>query len=452
MTSSHSEPVPQSAARRRVAIPFPTLLLCAASLAAGAPPAGSPFAAQQPGLSGQVRPRIEIDHKALGDTSLNKTLMNSHVRTRLGYTAAPSPNVEIKVELQDTRVFGSEPSPGGAAHLASVGNRQGVDLLQGYVAVQEGPVKIALGRQKMQLGAGRYLSTLEWHPYSRAFDGLSVNWSMDGADLTAFTFLVSDSLTNTGGAAPTAAAAGDRLLLSGLHYNRKVGANLVVEASVFHDQSRLRASYSGDSSTRYDLFYAGQRMQGKVGIWTFEEEFIWQAGTVHYGRSVNSAAWQLALRGGVSLPKLRANIGVDAMSGDKDATDDKNTLYRANYFFGHAYFGWMDYFLANPRYGLVDYRADIDMPVWQGAGRSASLKAQYHFFTPQNAPSGADKPYGQEFDAELHLSLYPRSNIVLGAAVFLPGDNAFRAGPAKLGATQDSAPGWFLYVMPVFNF
>lgn len=429
------------------------LLSVAAALHA-APPEGSPYTTPQPAFFGQVRPRTEIDHKALYDTSANKALMNTHLRTRLGFTATPSLNVEVKVEIQDTRVFGSEPSAAGAPHTASVGNRQGVDLLQGYVAVQEGPVKIALGRQKMQLGAGRYLSTLEWHPYSRAFDGLSANWSMENADLTAFTFVVGDSITNTGGLAPTKAATGDRLVLSGLHYNRQMNGNLTVEASLMHDHSRLRTAYSGDSSTRYDLFYLGQRIAGKAGLFAFEEEFIWQTGTVHYGTSTTSAAWQLALRAGIVLPRLKANIGVDAMSGDDDATDDKNTLYRANYNFGHAYFGWMDYFLANPRFGIVDYRADVSAPIWKGETRSATLLAQYHYFMPQNAPSGADKPYGQEIDAEIHLGLYPRSNIVLGAGVFLPGDNAFRLAPAtaKLSAGQADTPGYFFYIMPVFNF
>src|SRR5690606_29776256 len=124
------------------------------------------------------------------------------------------------------------------------------------------------------------------------------------------------------------------------------------------------------------------------------------------------------------------NLGVDAMSGDDDATDDVNTLYRANYNFGHAYFGWMDYFLANPRFGVIDYRADVALPVWKSGARSAKAIAQYHYFTPQNAPSGADDAYGQEIDAELHLGLFPKSNIVVGAAVFLSGDNAFRLGAA----------------------
>jgi Alginate export len=422
------------------------LALAAAALlataASAAPPEGSAYTLPQPAFFGQVRPRTELDHKGLYDTSSNKTLMSTHLRTRLGFTATPSLAVQLKVELQDTRVFGSE--PGSPPHAASVGNRQGVDLLQGYIAVTEGPVTTVLGRQKMQLGAGRYLSTLEWHPYSRAFDGLSANWSMENADLTAFTFVVSDS---------AATAVGDRLVLSGLHYNRQMSENLTVEVSGFHDQSRLRTAYSGDSSTRYDLLVLGQRVVGKAGMFTYEEEFMYQAGKIHYaGKSKNSAAWQLGLRAGVALPKLKANIGVDAMSGDDDATDDKNTMWRANYNFGHAYFGWMDYFLANPRFGVIDYRADVSAPVWKGETRSATLLAQYHYFTPQNAPSGADKPYGQEVDAELHLSLYPRSNIVLGAGVFLPGDNASRLPAAKLAAGQKDGPGYFLYFMPVFNF
>jgi hypothetical protein len=429
-----------------------SLALCAAAVLHAAPPEASPYAVPQPAFFGQVRPRTELDHKAIADTSANKSLMNTHVRTRLGFLATPSLNVEIKVELQDTRVIGSETSAPNAPHTASTGSLAGVDLLQGYVAVQEGPVKVALGRQKMQLGAGRYLSTLEWSPYSRAFDGLSANWSMENADLTAFSFLVKDSATATAGATPTQAATGDRLLLSGLHYNRKVGDNLTVEASAFYDQSRLRTVYSGDSSTSYDLYYLGQRTQGVYGMFAFEEEVLWQAGKIRYNGTKNSAAWQVALRAGIVLPKVKANVGVDAMSGDDDQTDDSYTTYRANYYFAHAYFGWMDYFVANPRYGVVDYRADVDALLWKGETRSATLKAQYHYFTPQNAPAGDDDPYGQEIDAELHLSLYPKSNIVIGAAAFVPDASSYKLAAAKIARSKPNETGWFLYFMPTFNF
>src|SRR5690606_460979 len=84
-------------------------LLSVAAVLHAAPPEGSPYTTPQPAFFGQVRPRTEIDHKALYDTSANKALMNTHLRTRLGFTATPSLNVEVKVEIQDTRVFGSEP-------------------------------------------------------------------------------------------------------------------------------------------------------------------------------------------------------------------------------------------------------------------------------------------------------------------------------------------------------
>jgi hypothetical protein len=434
-----------------------SLTLACVAVVHATPPEGSPYSLPQPAFFGQVRPRTELDHKALYDTSANKALLSTHVRSRIGFTASPSLNVEIKVELQDTRVFGTEPTgtttpPPATPHTASTGNMKGVDLLQGYIAVQEGPVKVALGRQKMQLGAGRYLSTLEWAPYSRAFDGLSANWSMESGDLTAFTFLVADSTNSTAGAAPTKAATSDRLLLSGLHYNRKISETLTAEVSLFHDQSRLRTVYSGDSSTSYDLIYGGERVVGRFGMFAFEEELLYQSGKVRYGTSKNSEAWQIALRAGIVLPKVKANLGVDAMSGDDDQTDDTYATYRANYYFAHAYFGWMDYFVSNPRYGVVDYRADVDALMWQGETRTASLKAQYHYFTPQNAPSALDDAYGQEIDAEIHLGLYPKSNIVLGAGVFLPGESASRLPVAKVGATQKDGPGYFLYFMPTFNF
>jgi hypothetical protein len=428
--------------------------LCAAATYA-TPPEGSPYTVPQPAFFGQVRPRTEYDHKAMYDTSINKALMSTHLRTRLGFVATPSLNVEIKVEFQDSRVFGTEPGAAVAPHTASIGNKSGVDLLQGYIAVQEGPVKAVFGRQKMQLGAGRFLSTLEWSPFSRSFDGVSANWSMETGDLTAFSFLVSDSLSTIPGTAQTKPATGDRLLLSGIHYNRKINDMLTAEAGLFHDQSRLLSVYSGDTSTRYDLVTISERVVGKFNIFTFEEEVLYQMGKMTRTVSRDVAAWQIALRAGIALPKVKANIGVDAMSGDDDQTDDAYNTYRANYYFAHAYFGWMDYFVANPRYGVVDYRADVDALVWQGETRSASFKGQYHYFTPQSAPSGSDKPYGQEIDAELHLALYPKSNIVIGAGVFLPGDGAYKlAGAvAKLtSAAQNTAPAYFVYFMPTFNF
>lgn len=428
------------------------LVSCAPVLAAV--PEGSPYSLPQAPFFGQIRPRTEFDSKDIRDTSVNKGLLNTSMRTRLGFVAAPSPKTEIKVEMQDVRFWGSE-LPAAAANpaTASIANSKGVDLLQGYFAIEEGIFKTAFGRQKMQLGAGRFLSTLEWAPYSRSFDGWSFNLNLEPGNLTGLAYLVRD--TNS-------AFTKDHLLLSGLYYSHQINPDIVAEGYAFYDKSTL-PSVGGAASLNHDLVYIGERVAGKAGMFTFEEEFIWQMGDVPGAGAAlsdrKSAAFQLATRLGVVLGGNKINAGVDMMSGDSDpaATDDELNTYRANYYFAHAYFGWMDYFVNNPRYGVIDYRLDAALPLLPNAAGNprVTIMPQYHFFTPQNAPSGADDPYGQEFNLEIHLGLYPKSNIVLGAGLFVPGDGAIAGNlPAsrRTAAANSSQSGMFLYFMPVFNF
>jgi len=410
------------------------------------PPAESPFAPAPASLYGQERLRTEYDQKAVKDASSNQAFLNTQMRSRLGFTAAPSEKVGIKFEIQDTRFFGSEPStPATNPAGASIGNSKGLDLLQGYVTVTEGPVTAAIGRQKMSLGSGRFLSTLEWSPTSRSFDGASCNYNIQPGNLTGVAFLVRDS---------TDKAVDDRLLLTGLYYNHQLTANHQVDAFLFYDQSRLSGVYGGLASQNYDLVYLGERAAGRLGAFTYEEEFIWQGGEVRAGRDLTSAAFQVATRIGMIAGANKVNAGFDIMSGDDKPSDGNSTAYRASYYFAHAYYGWMDYFAVNPGYGVMDLRLDADIPLLPGPTGTprVTLKPQYHFFLPQNAPSGLDDPYGQEADLELHLGIYAKSDIVCGAALFLPGKDAAFLPAAALALNQDSQPGYFLYFMPTFNF
>lgn len=422
------------------------LLPLAARTGWGSVPAESPFVQSQPGMAGQLRLRTEYDGKALAETSGNRPLLSTGLRARLAYTARPSDRAEIKLELQDARVFGSEtPANPAVPATATVANSHGTDLLQAYARLQAGSVQAALGRQKLSLGSGRFLSTLEWHPVSRAFDGASFHYDRGGGGLTGVAFLVRDSSERK---------TGDRDWLAGLFYAHTLSTALSAEAYAFYDQTRLPSDQGGVAARNFDLAYFGERLAGKAGVLAYEEEFIWQAGEIRTDRDLTSAAFQLALRLGAVLGPHRANAGVDIMSGDAEPADHSARGYRANYYFAHAYFGWMDYFASNPGYGVIDYRLDGDfafLPDPQGKARM-SLRPQYHFFAPQDAPAGRDDPYGQEFDLEMHGFLFPKSDWVLGAGIFLPGDGAARLPAAGLGAGQDSRPGYFLYFMPVLNF
>lgn len=169
-------------------------VLSAAAFAA--PPAESPFSQPQPAFYGQVRPRMELNHKMLADTS--HAAAYTLLRSRIGFSAVTSEFSEIKIELQDSRVLGSEPAAGLNQSSTTTGNAKGVDLTQGYGALEylfgeSNSLKAALGRMKMSLGAGRFLSTLEWSPTARQFDGLAANLRVDKLNVTGFGFQVRDT-------------------------------------------------------------------------------------------------------------------------------------------------------------------------------------------------------------------------------------------------------------------
>ena len=157
---------------------------------------------------------------------------------------------------------------------------------------------------------------------------------------------------------------------------------------------------------------------------------------------------------GVVLGANKINAGLDMMSGDANLTDDQSSTYRLSYYFAHAYYGLMDYFVNNPAEGVMDIRLDADVVCIRNSDGTTkmSIKPQYHFFLPQNAPSGLGDPYGQELDVEIHWGLYPKSNLVFGASLFLASDGAVKLPAAALALNQDYKAGYLLYFMPTFNF
>ena len=432
-----------------------SLVAASGSAVLAAAPSESPFSQPQPAFYGQVRPRLELNHKALADTSHSAAY--TLLRSRLGFMAVTSEFSEVKIELQDARVLGNEPVTGLNQSSTTTGNSKGVDLTQGYGALEylfgeSNSLKAAFGRMKMSLGAGRYLSTLEWSPTARPFDGFATNLRIDKLNVTGFGFLVRDTTSYA-----NVLANGVYNQLWGAYASLPLSDSATIEAGAFYDMGRQAnlVPLTPDTTANHDIATLDGRAVAKFGPVAIEQEILYQTGEVNANKKgdVDVAAWYTSTRIGVVLPMGKLNLGLDAMSGDGDAKDMELNQYRAQYWFAHSYFGWMDYFLNNPKYGVVDYRVDADVPV----GEFASVKAQYHYFTPQIATdNGAKlKAYGQEIDAEIHVTRIPKTLLVLGAGVFLPGDGAYLL-PGALTQLASSAvktgPGYFVYFQPAFNF
>ncbi len=379
----------------------------------------SAFANESVKVNGQVRVRSEFNskqftNKGAGDAVEKDGSFSHLLRTRFGITATPSEKVTIKVEAQDGRVFGSEPEAvPGVSHTATLGNSKGIDLHQAYVDLLLGDVSIKLGRQKTKLGSQRFLSSLEWHNVARVFDGVTVK----AGGLTALSYVVQD-----------AAGADNSKILSGLFWSKKKVLDLLsYDAYAFYEK---------DQEEITDIVWVGERIALEHPMIIAEEEFIFQTGEAG-DNSVSG--YYLATRAGAKLGKHSVTIGYDVMTGQEDGEGK----YLNKYTFAHAYFGWMDRFIVNPAKGVQDIRLDAKL----GVHKKATIKIGAHYLLEHSDGSakgetgGDTNAYGTELNSEVHLKLFPKSKIVVGASYFIADDKQV-----------DAANSSYLYIMPIFNF
>ncbi len=412
-------------------------------------PNDSPFGPTKDGISGQIRLRTEFDHKRMTSPYAGERIWTLE-RARLGYVTSPSENLLVKVEIQDSRAFGSGPESNGNPISAPSGDAKGVDLLQAYFLRKLGKVQVAAGRQRITMGSGRVLERSEWNNHGRSYDGISANGDFGKTNVTALLYLISDRGQQT---------MNDHVLLSGLFFNQQITSSLALDLYSFYDQSRLPTTFGqgngSQTSLAYDLFYSGERLSGRAGIFAFEEEFIWQSGELNlYGKpDAASQAFQISTRAGIVAKNVKANLGFDMMSGDDGSDKTVSTLYRASYYAGHSAYGWMDYFTTNPRLGVMDFRVDIeaDLLAW-GEGKKVTVKAQNHFFLPAKTITGVEDPYGNEVDGEINVSLIKGCTMAIGGGVFIPGNSADELKDAALGNGDGQNIGTLLYIMPTVNF
>jgi hypothetical protein len=375
--------------------------------------------------NGQVRIRhLASDLEALQSSEWSQS---TESRVRLGLKAQIDSTLGGFVEFQDSRRWGSEQEfKNGVPQSKTIGNSHNTDLHQAWIHWNGSFGQWKLGRQKVAWGSQRLLSSLEWHPNARVFDGLTTQMPLGKAQIQGIGAWIADT---------NATKSKDQAWISGAHVNIPLFQALSVELYGLYDQSRLGSM----GFPNWDLAYLGQRIVYKDGLYV-EEETILQLGEVG---TQESFAWQLALRAGFQNKDLTLSLGYDAMSGDQDPKDQKSKVYLNPYSFGHQYFGWMDYVISNKAdtksQGIQDYRIDFSWTIPLG-----ELQFAAHHFSTQTAGD----PLGQEFDLQWTYKAHPKLTIPIGAGLFIPGDSANKLSLLK---GKDHAT-WQVYTMPTLNF
>lgn len=318
-------------------------------------------AAEPPKLtfSGQIRARAEAASvESFSTPGKKRGVDQALLRVRLALDADPGHDLKAYLQIQDSRVFGSEASV--------VTNTANLDLHQGYLDVLNlggVPVDLRVGRMELSYGDQRLLSPLDWSNIGRAWDGTRLRWKPERVTLDAF-------FTNVKQTADTKRNQHFWGLYAASKPIPKHEADLYVFGRDFGDGTQVaEQGKAGNLSDRT----MGARFKGTPGAWDYTGEAAWQVGR-KAGQSVR--AWAAAATGGYTFEgrfKPRAGVEYDYASGDADPRDNKVRTFDPLFPLGHAYQGYQDVFSWKNGH---DFKGSVSIdPVadWK-------LQADYHHF------------------------------------------------------------------------
>lgn len=243
-------------------------------------------------------------------------------RTRVNFDARILDDVRAFVEIQDSRMWGEEQNV--------LGDLEGVDLHQGFVDFERifgSTFTFRTGRFELSLWNQRLISPLDWHPVSRAWDGVLVFGKTGDFDLwggyhaiSEDPFIDSDKDTDLYWLSATYTGVADNEFGGAffwLHSNTGA-ADFSFGTATLHAQGKFGGGFDysadgviqfGDNETRDVWAYAWAATFG----YTFD------------------AGWK---------PRLGAEWTF--ATGDEDPTDDDFNTFNPLFPFGHYYQGYLD--------------------------------------------------------------------------------------------------------------
>lgn len=382
-------------------------------------------------VHGEVRSRSELDRLAADAPSDAFT----YLRTRVGVTVDAGEGARVKVTMQDSRVLGAE------AHAATPAARS-LDLHEGYLELvrpwRTAQLALRAGRQEVAFGNERLVGAVNWSNTGRSFDALRLTITpRDAARATWSASLFGATMDERGRrfGDPTASGddASDHLVLGAHAAWGGANAPLLLDATLVQDVAGAYRTFVDVDRTTLDVRLRAPRLAGIRA----ELEGAVQAGrqrrlspdAMGPATAQDVRAWLVGARIGTAAAIGRltsATLGVDVLSGDRDATDGTygafNTLYATN----HPFYGLMDLFgdpAARTRdRGLTDVFGSAVLRV----SPAVSVRADVHRFA---LATGGDRALGWELDLVAPVRLTRNAGVELGYGIFRAADGAVPIGP-----------------------
>ncbi len=387
-------------------------------------------------FTGELRTRTEGDRPS----SPLRADVFTYLRTRLGIRVDPTERVHVFIQMQDSRVLGSEGNVSGAARAANL-----LEMHQGYVELvhpsSSANFSIRAGRQEVALGNERLLGVVNWSNLGRSIDGVRLvatsnarsnevpSWS---ASLIGAT--VEERGRRFGGGTSSSPNA-DHTVAS-VFIARSLARESRLEFTVFYDgESDFRQFSNSDRATADGRLHLSLpfKLRGEL-------EGAWQFG--HQQRLGSDTSTRVSQRVGAWLTGIRAGtrtglltVGADVLSGDDTPANSKYSTFSTTFGSNHGFYGLMDNF-GEPAAGTRE-RGLVDLLAMSSHAISGpvSAKAELHYFL---LPTGKNRQLGTELDLALPVRVDRAGALEIGYGMYRPA-----MGAAILGiAAPDKLRHW----------
>jgi len=362
-------------------------------------------------FDGQIRMRSEADGRDFNsDSDVNTYTL---LRTRFGAAVQPLEDVNVYIQLQDSRAFGREPS--------TLANTSNIDVHQAFFQINNlwnKAIHIKAGRQEMVYGGQRLIGAVGWSNVARSFDGVKLTFGTNST-FDLFSMIINERNVPVPGAATPAATAGREnadFQFFGAYYKHRKNPNYTLDIYGLFE-SNLNETIPGENDLNR-VTVGGYNKGTFSGHFDFETELALQLGK---RRGQDVSAFMLTGAVGYTFQSSRkpyVSVGLDYLSGMNAGDSDYkafDTLFATN----HKFYGYMDYFINVPvnanGQGLRDFMIKVKVPF---AGKW-NFNAHFHNF---RSAKGDEKNLGNELDVILNYKYNSVASFVFGVAFFIPGD------------------------------
>jgi len=395
-------------------------------------------------FGGEIRQRSELDHRFTDQDASFFHLL----RTRLNARVEATPDIDVFVQVQDSRLFGGgNPNLGRGTLDPEAGS---IGLHQAYFQINnlfDTPLSLRVGRQQLALGNQRLVGAVNWSNVGRSFDAARLTYQNDFVQIDAFAARLVD----------TPLQSPDSQNFFGLYTTWSLAAahELEIFALLDNDTEDVPTT-AGGTENRLIRVTPGATLRGAVGAFRYELEAAYQGGrvaspltTFNDRRATIDANFQSARLTYVADAARNVTLesGFTRLSGTDDSSDESGTfltLFATN----HQFYGFMDYFpaLFTAR-GLQNAFGRVSGNVSDAVRLSLAV---HNFRTDtdvrlsDDADEEAFRSLGQEIDLTLSYQAHANATITAGVSTFF-------SNTAMEAAIGDDTPFWG-YVMTTIRF